>query len=234
MVSPSPFRNIKKLWHQTIGTEKIQIDGVWVSTSKKDLPKRLRSLLFKGGYEGYERELIKRVVKSDSIVLEIGTGIGLISLIARSICTNGKVRSYEANPLLEELIRSNYALNDQVPDLVMKAITTHGKPIEFFVDHNILSSSTLDRNISSRPISVESERLDDAISDFSPDTIIMDVEGAETDILGHSELEGITTMIVELHPHIVGDEAISALKENLEQKAFNLISLERKVALFRR
>ena len=234
MSSPSPFRNLKKFWHQAIGTKQIKIDGVWISTAKDDLPKRLRSLLFKGGYEGYERELIRRVLRPDSTVLEVGTGIGLISLIARSICKEGKVRSYEANPRLEPLIRKNYALNGLEPDLIMKAISTTAEPIEFFIDDNVLSSSSVDRNLPTKAVSVPSERLDDALEQLKPDTLIMDVEGAETDLLSTSTLSGIKTIIVELHPHIVGEQATEDLKTELTNKGFQLISQEHKVALLQR
>ena len=58
---------------------------------------------------------------------EIGCGIGLVSLVARKICTEGFVISYEANPQMETLIRKNYALNNLVPNLEMKAVSIDGK-----------------------------------------------------------------------------------------------------------
>lgn len=48
----------------------------------------------------------------------------------------------------------------------------------------------------------------------------MDAEGAEVDILRGSNLVGLTKLIIELDPHIVGKERIQQLKEHLAGLGF--------------
>ena len=149
-------RSIRYRWHQLIRTKKIQISGVFISTAPSDIARRIRKALFNGTYEDQERFFVEKYVKKTSRILEIGCGIGLVSLVARKICKEGFVISYEANPQMEKLIRKNYALNNLVPNLEMKAVSVHGEKIEFYIDPEVLSSSLFDRKMSHKKVIVES------------------------------------------------------------------------------
>jgi len=225
------FSSIRYNWHRLLGTKTTMLDGVIVSTDKKDVPRSIRKFLFRETYEDVERQLVRKVVKPDSRVLEIGCGIGLVSLVARKLCPNGFVRSYEANPRMEDLIRKNYALNDLEPDLVMKAITADGKDLTFFVDDNILSSSSIDRGRGDTETTIQSEKFDTVLKELDPEVIIMDVEGAEVSLLNDSDLHNVKHIVAELHPHIVGKNAIDDLLEKLETKGFQNIETKGKVFL---
>ena len=58
----------------------IVIDRVRVTTDLQDVTKIIRKGLYKETYEKPERILIKKALKPDDRVLEIGGGIGLVSL----------------------------------------------------------------------------------------------------------------------------------------------------------
>ncbi|WP_158275509.1 FkbM family methyltransferase [Maritimibacter sp. 55A14] len=197
-----------------------------------DLPDSVRNYLFKGTYELGERLLVKEIVKPGSRVLEIGTGIGFISLLCTRIAGEGNVLSFEANPALRRVIEENYALNGVRPRLEMKAVTTDGKPIRFFQNDNIISSSLMARDIEAKEIEVESASIHDVIESHRPDVIVMDVEGAEIDLLATAHLSGVSGILVELHPHIVGAEKIEALKEHILGQGFRLDGSRHKNALF--
>lgn len=225
-------RSIRYRWHQLIRTQKIQISGVFISTAPSDVARRIRKALFNGTYEDQERFFVKKYVKKTSRILEIGCGIGLVSLVARKICTDGFIISYEANPQMEALIKKNYALNNLVPNLEMRAVSTDGKKVEFYIDPEVLSSSLFDRRMSHKKAIVESDALGDILNKIKPDTIIMDVEGAEVDLLGSSKLASVTQMIIETHPHIVGDNKISQLNKKLEILNFKEMERRGKVCVY--
>ena len=227
-------RSIRYRWHQLIRTQKIYINGVFVSTDPGDVARRIRKALFNGTYEDQERFFVEKYVKKTSRILEIGCGIGLVSLVARKICKEGFVISYEANPQMEKLIRKNYSLNNLVPNLEMKAVSVHGEKIEFYIDPEVLSSSLFDRKMSHKKVIVESDAFDDILNKIKPDTIIMDVEGAEIDLLGSSRLIGVALLIIEIHPHIVGDDKISQLNQKLGTLNFKEIERRGKVCVYAR
>ena len=159
----NPFRNLKLHWHRLLNLKEIVLDDVRIWTDAAAVPKFVRSALFKGTYEDNERRLVRGLLKPGDRVLEIGTGIGLVSLVCAKICGAENVLSYEANPQLERIIRKNYELNGLTPNLRMRAITTDGRPVSFFRNDNIVSSSIAERTGFAEKMSVESDRFDDII-----------------------------------------------------------------------
>jgi FkbM family methyltransferase len=225
------FRNLRMHARLLIDVKRLRVHGVLIDTRAEMMPRSIRTALFKNTYEMHERRLVDEIIEPTDRVLEIGAGIGLVSLLCAKICGPQNVLSYEANRSVESVIRNNYALNGWNPNLCMKAITTDGADVTFYVDSNVISSSLLDRNTGG-PVFVPSDSLAEVISDFSPSAIVMDVEGAEIELLMETSLEGISKLIVELHPHLVGEEAAIALREHLRQQGFDEVRYLHKTACY--
>jgi FkbM family methyltransferase len=221
-------------WRRLLNRQSINYDGVTISTDPNLIPRSVRSALFKERYEEHERKLVRGLLGPGDRVLEIGAGIGFISVLCARICGEGNVRSHEANLRLEPVIRRNYALNGIKPDLRMRAITADGQPVSFFRDDNIVSSSTLERPRAAEKITVESDPIDQAIDEHRANVIIMDVEGAETSLLTGSQLRGVKHIIVEVHPHITGEEPVAAMSESLIARGFDLKDRAHKTLVFSR
>ena len=191
-------------------------------------------MLFRGKYERDECDLVERIVRPGDRVLEIGTGIGFISLIATRLCGEGNVLSCEANPDLESIIRENYRLNGWTPNLMMSAVTSDGRNLTFFRNSNILSSSVFDRGLTDNKIVVESIAINDLIYKHRPSVLIMDVEGAEVELLPLADLLQVRAIIVEIHPYIAGNEKCEMLVKDLKGKGFNLTDTQYRNYLFTR
>lgn len=204
-----------------VGTRIYTLRGVRLHCGPDDVPRSVQSMIFKGTYEAAEADLVDEVVRPGTRVVEFGTGIGFISLLCRRLAGDGNVRSFEANPAMEPVIRANYALNGMEPDLVMKAVTPDGAPLTFYRDDNILSSSGFDRQRDAEAIKIESERIDRVVADFRPDVIVMDIEGAEVAVLTGADLSRVRALVIETHPHIVGEEATASLIEDLASQGFS-------------
>lgn len=229
-----PLRNLRRAWHLAVGTARHTHFGVRLKTGPGVLPKSVRSHIFKGGYEDVEAELVNAVVRPGDIVLEVGTGIGFVSILCTKRAGQGQVESYEANPALEQIIRDNYAENGLKPNLRMRAVTVDGSPIRFFADPGILSSSLIDRNLQAQEITVESVPISVVMQDTLPDVIVMDVEGAEVDLLTAADLTDVRAMIVEVHPHIVGADKIAAMDAVLAEKGMVPTEQRHKTVLYQR
>jgi len=229
-----PFRNLRLYWHRFRDTQVVELDGIHVKSDATQA-RAVRNGLFKRTYEGPERQLVSRVLKPGDAVLEIGAGIGLVGLLSARLVIPGRVVSFEANPALEKVIRANHALNATSPELRMKAVTRDGAPITFHTSDNVLSSSLFKRSETQQSLTVDSVALDDALAEIKPDVLIMDVEGAEIDLLASGDLQTVRTVIVELHPHVVGEDQIEALLGSLNERGFDVAErLENNVLLSRR
>lgn len=225
-------RTILLHWRRLRDLQTITVYGVRIKCGADDLPRHVRSLLFKGSYERDECIMIQTHVKKDDIVLEIGAGLGLVSLVAAQAAHSGAVYSYEANPAMEPLIRGNYALNEMTPQLSMKAVTADGQPIAFYQDPNLLSSSAYDRKMDVPKITVESARISNLIEEHRPNVLIMDVEGSEQSLLPCADLTDVRAIMVELHPHIIGQDVVADLIKGLQTRGFKIRKQSHKTYLF--
>lgn len=227
-------RSLRMHFYRALDKKELRVKGVRVGCGKDEIPKSVRSSLFKGSYEEFECELVETNVRPGDHVLEVGTGIGLVSLLATRIAGEGNVLSYEANPALETVITGNYRRNGWQPNLRMKAVTVDGGPIAFFQNDNIVSSSSIDRKLDQTEISVESDPINAVIAEHAPTVLVMDVEGAEIDLLTRADLSGVRAIIVETHPHIVGAAQTEALVAHLEASGLKARELRHKTYLFLR
>jgi FkbM family methyltransferase len=234
MVKPPTFRSLRYAMHRLLGLKTTTVDGIRLVIDPARVDRSTAREIIKGKYELPERFLVGKVLRPGDRVLEIGCGVGLVSLLCNRIAGRENVLSYEANPRLRPLIEANFALNGVRPNVVFRAITTDGAAVRFFANPNVMSSSLFDRKDGSESIAIESDRFADARSGFGADVLVMDIEGAEVDILGQDDLVGLREMIVELHPHIVGADQTDGLIAALGQKGFTVRERLHKTVWFSR
>jgi len=207
-----------------------------VCTAREKMPKSVRTSIFKGTHESHERYLVAKYLKPGDRVLEIGAATGLVSLICAKHCGAENVLSYEANEEMEALIRENFSLNSWQPNLVMKAVTVDGADVSFFISDNVYSSSLIDRSdtIDGKQVTVVSDAFEKIIEEFKPTALVMDVEGAEIDLLGNVDLGGVKKVIVELHPHITGQDVTDGLENRLAGLGFKNIETAHKTVFYQK
>lgn len=219
----NPFRNFLLAWHRMRNTQVSTLDGVRLATGL-DTPKLVRSLIFKRNYERDEAKLLRSAVQSGDQVLEIGAGIGFIGLLAARLAGQGRVTSYEANPAMQKVIETNCALNPVTPDLRMRAVTRDGRPLVFHQAENILSSSIVARSdVNTTEVKVKADAIGKVLDEISPDVVVVDVEGAEADLLPEVIDRAIPRLLVEFHPHIIGVETIEAIKASALAAGYEVV-----------
>lgn len=213
-------RSMRYTLHRLLGRTTTQLDGLQLACGPQYVSRSVAREIIKGGYERAERHLARQAIRPGDKVLEVGAGVGVVGLLCTSIAGAGNVTSYEANSTLEATIRRNFALNGFTSDLVLKAVTVDGAPITFYRNENVVSSSMFDRKLASEKIEVESVAINSAIAARQATVIVMDVEGAEVDILTAADLSHVREIIVEVHPHIVGEDAVLRMLEQVCAKGF--------------
>ena len=220
MIKNRTLRSLHWRWHRLIGTRERVHYGVRLSTAKGQVPERVRKEIYQGSYERQEAELVARAVHPGDKVLEIGMGVGFVSVLATQAAGPGNVLSFEANPNCAPHIRDTFERNGLTPNFELKAISTDGAPLTFFAAANIISSSQYDRGLDGKEITVPSTRLEEALTQSGAEVMIMDVEGAEIGLLESPAVDQLRTMILETHPHVVGQEATEAMLASLAARGF--------------
>ena len=218
--SKSPLRGLRLVAHRLFRRKTATLDGLTLISDPRQVPRSVSTAIIKGSYEAPERALVRAAVRPGDRVVEVGTGVGAVSILCNRLAGDGNVLSYEANAALEPVIRANFALNDLTPRLRMRAVTVDGAPITFFRNDNVISSSIYDRGLKAQQIVIESDPLDRVLAEESANVLVMDVEGAEIALLSQADLSGLREIIVELHPHIVGDAATVAMIASICARGF--------------
>lgn len=216
----SPFSGLKLGLHRLFGRKTTRLDGLTVTCDPALIPRSVVTALVKGSYEAPERLLVVDAIRPGDRVVEIGTGVGVVSLLCNRLAGAGNVLSFEANAALEPAIRANFALNGMQPRIRFKAVTVDGAPISFFRNDNIVSSSVYDRGLQAEKVVVPSEALDAVLQTEDSSVLVIDVEGAELALLSCDGVSRLREIIVETHPHIVGEAETAAMVAGLVARGF--------------
>lgn len=227
------LRSLKSALCRLLRVRTLTLDGVRLLTDRSQVSRQVRAGIFNGDYEEPERILIRAVLRPGDRVLEVGGGVGFVSLLCARLVGPENVLTYEANPGMRRIILANYALNELTPTLRDRAVTAAGGDITFFVSDNIISSSLYQRD-GGRAATVPSDALDAVIAEWRPTVLVMDVEGAEVDILPASRLDGLRALILELHPHVVSEAALGRMRAHLAALGFREARTVQKSSLFLR
>ena len=227
----SQIDRIRFLAARALRWKRASLDGVLLSIDPATIPYKVRSGIVLGVYESPERRFFKEVIRPADRVLDLGACIGLTSIIAAKIVGDENVLAYEADPAMQPLIAANFAMNGVGPTLVMKAVTADGRDVVFHLGKAPYSSSIHARG-TNRDISVGSDPLTDILHEFRPTVVSMDIEGAEIELICSSRLPNVGKLIVEMHPQIVGSEAVSRCEGHLAKLGFQLMSSDHSVGLF--
>ena len=192
------------------------------------MPMGFRSRFFFDTYELGERNLCKKHLSRHDAILELGACIGVVSCVCNRLLGNPKKHVVvEANPTLIPWLEKNRSLNEAEFHIEhgMLSKTSDGT---FRIDEFIVSGSANTTTGTIVEVPVFDLEFVCQKHDFIPSAIVMDIEGGEADFLldNRNWLEQhpeVRTMIVEMHPFIVGKEAIGKSKEILAALGFSRI-----------
>jgi FkbM family methyltransferase len=176
--------------------------------------------LREGRYEGGELAAIERFLKKTDIVLEMGTGIGFITLFCAKIVGPEKVHSFEANPRLEPLIRRNFELNNLHPYLTFAVLGESEGVVKFKVAREYWSSSRQYCSDDLETINVRQLSVNTVLKRVSPSMIVMDIEGGECELVPMMDFAGVQRIMIELHPQLTGIEPAVKVEKHLRDAGF--------------
>ena len=183
----------------------ISYQGLKVSLTRSGMNPEIVLAMKSEGYEYPEIRGLKRALCSGDRVLELGSGLGIITALAgRAVAPEGKVLSFEANlamisdtqKFLADHGISNVELRHSV--LVPKA---KDEKRDFHLTRSFASSSLFssDKKVH-EVISVPAVQLNDIVAEFKPNVLVCDIEGGELELIPALDASGLRAVVMELHP----------------------------------
>lgn len=189
--------------------------GVRLPSHAQYLPERRVERIRRGRYEWQEIAGALHAVRPGDRVLELGAGIGIVGAVIARNRQPARILSYEANPALIGYARAMHQLNglDAIIDLrnaVLMSDPAAPATTGFHVHASFLGSSLIaPAGRRSTRAEVAVERLGDVTADFTPDVMVIDIEGGELAFFRHADLTGVRAVIVELHPKVYGQDGLA-------------------------
>ncbi len=202
--------------------EILDVHGVALPLSSDEVSPVIWQALTDGSYEAKEARSVLKAIKPGDRVLELGSGIGIITSIIAGI-DDVKVWAFEANPstaaLAERVLQANCRGNVVFSQGLLTADAPSTYP--FYVRKDLWMSS-MDENQGpyEQRIEISSENIDAFIASHGITALVMDIEGAERDLLGRADLAGVERIFVELHDHLYGLAGVRDIMHALTAKGY--------------
>jgi len=193
---------------------------------------KIVTALLHGKYEAEERQFAEKMVLPPDRVLEVGTAIGVVSMVAAERTSPGQVRSFDGNPyIIADAIR-NFAFNRMAGITATAGILKnrrHLKRSEKTVKFMVLRDFWASRlGVPDSPagvvevIDVPVFCLEDEIAAHRANVLLIDIEGGEVDLLDGADLSPIRLIIMETHYWAAGHAPTDAMIRQLIRQGFNI------------
>jgi FkbM family methyltransferase len=218
-------RNLRKLsnWlvyqYRLFRRPVITIEGIRIRVGRH-MSRRVERALSRGGQDREELRLIGALLSPRDVVLEVGAGLGLVSAYCAKRVGSGRVFAYEADPDLEPCIRETYRLNGVEPTLDMCAVCARAGRVMLSRDKHFVSSSVARRRVGVRPVEVPGKALSYVVEKVRPTMLVIDAEGAESELFEGAKLPGVTKIVLELPQQVIGPDGVDRVRKRLAKMGF--------------
>lgn len=177
-------------------------------------------------YEAPERAFCDRFIRPSDRVCELGGCLGIVSMtINRRLDQPATHLVIEANPQLIPLLEANRALNHGAYRVQHGAVGD-GSALPLDVSQGLLKSMCA-RGEAPRVEIVPGCTVDTLFAQHGPfDVLVMDVEGAEEQVLlgEGTAWRGVRLIILEWHPSIIGEDAFHRAQQALRDAGFDCVA----------
>lgn len=209
---------LRKLYRNWVvrTARRITYRGIEVPLTGDHMTRSVVDHLYCDCYEAPEITGLRAVVRPGDRVLELGTGLGIVTALAARAAQGGKVLTFEANPALIAPAAALFAQN-QIGNIEARHGVIADGPgggtlsfhlAEFFPEGSLTKKSA-------DVIEVPAWSSAEVMKDFRPDVLICDIEGAEGDLLPALDLSTLRAAVIELHPHILSRVAAAGIYDHL-------------------
>lgn len=227
--------------------KQVVLDGVAIPVRNTPYSFGAKYILKKGEYEVAERKLLAGIIKHGDVVFEMGGSIGVLtSIIAHMTGKEGRVFSVEASKKLTNYSKAWLEQKGNIRVLTGFAFPINSCDRTIRVNSFDESQGSLGGVVSFEATSAANENSheDQSIYDVktiadqfkvSPDVLVVDIEGSETILLEDyaTLMSSIQYVLIELHPHMYGEEIKHKIIEKIERLGYQVASNEGNIYLFK-
>lgn len=184
--------------------------------------------LLTGRYELPERNAACRYIRKEWPVVELGGCIGVVSCIANKLLENPRAHVVlEANPLVIPHLESNRDANSCSFKIINRALAYDSSTVTFNPLLDFWGNSLDNGAGHEPPVTVPATQLRQILQEeqFEKYALICDIEGQEYELVMQEAdaLRNAELIIMEVHPHKIGQENVQTLLSKLAGLGFKTI-----------
>jgi FkbM family methyltransferase len=213
---------------------------IWLNGCRFDLrelpntPMKLE--LLSGGYEQPERNAALRYIRAEWPVVELGGCIGVVACITNKLLRDPKAHLVlEANPSVITHLNSNRSANNCSFRVINKALAYNTETVTFRPLRDFWGNSLL-HDGSDPPVTVAATQLREILQEekFEKFALICDIEGQEYELVMREaeSLRVAELIIMEVHPHMIGEEKVQTILSKLTNLGFKMLDRSSLVVVF--
>ena len=213
---------------------RIVVDGKLLDGTTPLINRSTFKYMVAGNYEVAERRLLAYMVEAGHIrkgdrVLEAGGGLGVLTMKIADIIGDDSIVVFEANPRTASALQVNLALNGHAIKVETRALVANANADVAFADlieatagFGSCSTHRVEAGVST--ITVPAETLTGALCSLDPTVLVIDVEGAEYDLLTSvRDWRRLRSIHMEVHPDVLSPTKIAAMLRGLAQDGFHVV-----------
>lgn len=184
----------------------IEYHGITVPVTEGHMPLPILIQIAEDAYERPELRAAEGMVQSGDRILEMGTGLGIVSGLISRMAEGVEIRSFEANPNLLPHIAELHRLNDITNVSVTHAMLEPDPASDtrtFHVHKYFSEGSIFQTEMSEEAIEIPVLDINAVVQEFKPTVLVCDIEGAEEVVIPNCDLSTLRALVLELHPAVM-------------------------------
>jgi FkbM family methyltransferase len=208
-----------------------ELDGC--TFSLQTIPDSLTKLfLLDGQYELPERRAVKKHLRRDLPVIELGGALGVVACITNKLLAEPTAHVVvEANPLAIPQLQLNKESNHCAFEIVNRAVAYGVDAVTFCPTVDLASNSIESDGTqlygTEQPVTVEAVQLGRLVTEhgFDKFSLVCDIEGKEYDLVCQEidVLKKADVIIMETHARLIGEDKNRFMLRTLTNAGFRII-----------
>jgi FkbM family methyltransferase len=201
---------------------------IFIAVTEPQVSALVQDRVTKGHYEVAECRMCEKILEANEVVVELGSGLGLISTTVMKTGRAKEIHCFEADQRLIHLIQATHKKNGVKNSFLYNAAVTGDRDalnkgeMTFHLRENFWGNST-NPNVGKTPefaVQVKTRSLKSIMMSVKPTIIIADIEGAELGLFTDVDLTGVKRILLEVHPFAIGASGMRSVFDDLHKAGF--------------
>jgi len=231
--SSSMFRKARIRYRRIVRPEVITHRGISVPIGRP-LSETARQSLYSGLYELLESDMLQEKLDPSDRVVEFGSGLGVTATVCAKTCGSESTYTYEPNPELVPLTQKVFDMNNVNPTLYNAAVAKEPGEVDLFVNEDFFSTSIYRRENTKCKVRCQTVGFANVLRDIQPTFLLMDIEGAEYDLIGSEIHSSVRKLLLEKHEGALGPSKVEEVLNWITTEGFTQMEKRRYMVYFER